>query len=210
MAKWFLALVAYWSPTSPYSTPSRALTPLWSSAHKLGEVEIAPIGPHGSNLPWQLHYRPVLAAAVPPLHLGVAEAAVGEVPAADVGARREQRARRLRVLVAHPGEGRKSHQRCFRGQSVLSNQTNSSAAFRVAVLLVAVVAAVVLVAADLVPLDAEVVCALEVGEDVGADLGPVGAQRVVVLITAVAAVVHQEVQDALQVEDERSSNVALS
>ena len=68
--------------------------------------------------------------------------------------------------------------------------------------LVAVVAAVVLAVADLVPLDAVVVGALEVGEDVGADLGPVGAERVVVLVAAVAAVVHavahQEARDALQ------------
>ena len=57
-------------------------------------------------------------------------------------------------------------------------------ALGVAALLVAVVAAVVLAVADLVPLDA-----LEVGEYVGADLGPVGAQRVVVLVASVAAVV---------------------
>ena len=72
----------------------------------------------------------------------------------------------------------------------------------VAAPLVAVVAAIVLAVADLVPLDAVVVGALEVGEDVGADLGPVGAERVVVLVAAVAAVVHavahQEARDALQ------------
>lgn len=74
-------------------------------------------------------------------------------------------------------------------------------ALRVAAPLVAVVAAVVLAVADLVPLDAVVVGALEVGEDVGTDLGPVGAQRMVVLVAAVAAVVHavahQEARDAL-------------
>ena len=74
-------------------------------------------------------------------------------------------------------------------------------ALRVAALLVAVVAAVVLAVADLVALDAAVVGALEVREDVGADLGAVGAEGVVVLVAAVAAVVyavaHQEPRDAL-------------
>ena len=67
----------------------------------------------------------------------------------------------------------------------------------------------VLAVSDLVLLDAGVVVrTLEVGEDIGADLGSVGAQRVVVLVAAFAAVVHaiahQEVRDALQLGSQRS------
>ncbi len=73
----------------------------------------------------------------------------------------------------------------------------------VAALLVGSVAAVVFQVADLVPLNALAVGALEVGKDVGTGSGAVGAEGHVVLVAAVAAVVlavaHLELRDALVV-----------